>query len=140
MFIQVCQSGLSPKCVSAMNRLRAEILKRVLVRHLHFNPGAKGADLSVEKCTYADDGTHDAHCYVRLSDVSVTSKRSLEDFARAQKALEDLYAETVKEFPPERARVVSLSARIVLDRPLAELNGSNLIEAETAREIMIPAP
>ena len=131
MIIQVCLSGLSPRCVSAMNRMRPKLLEHVLVPHLHFPANAKGADFCVEKCTYGEEEMHDAFCYVRLLDVSITPQRSPDDFAKAQEALERLYAETIEQFPPEKKRPVSLSARIVLNTDL------NLVEAKRAREITV---
>ncbi len=133
MIIQVCVSRISPKCVSVMNRLRAEILERVLVPLLDFAPDADGGGLSVEKCTYADEDSHGMSCYVRLLDVSVTPER-IPKLVDARQELEDLYARVIAASSSEKPGVVKLGVRIVLDGPV---NGSTLVESPASREIMI---
>lgn len=124
-------SGLSPKCVRALNRLRSIILQRVVGPHLH-RPKMTSAGFYVQKSDHADAGTHDPFCEVRLTGVSLADDRSVQDFLDARNELEEIYRETIERFIGSQD--VNLFVVLMLDGS-PKVGMSSVLEGD---EVVIP--
>src|SRR3989344_3433236 len=105
---------------------RERVYKEVLSTHLRVPAGWGPAEFYIQQCDLAVGAG--PMCEVRLSGVSVTSRRALDDFKDARKALQDIYQQTVKPFlrPGERMQMM---VTIMLDRVPLDHN-STLVEAD----------
>lgn len=104
---------------------RTWILTEVLERHLHvknFGP----AEFYIQESDFSVGS--DPMCEVRLSGVSVSKRRSTQDFMDARDALERIYAETLRPFlrPGER---LQLMVTVMLDRVPLDAT-STLVEGD----------
>ena len=93
----------------------AEVVKRVLLPHLHMKEGVGPAECYIQKCDIAV-GRKESLCEVRLSGVSVNNDRSTNDFYRARRTLERLYHETLLQFLKKDERL-QLMVSLMLDQP-----------------------
>ena len=74
------------------------------------------AEFYVQKCDFAcSNGA--AMCEVRLTGVSVNTKRSTQNFLDALEALEDLYREVLSKHLPPSGETCQLFVSMMLDRP-----------------------
>ncbi len=105
---------------------RERVYKEVLSTHLRVPNGWGPAEFYIQQCDLAVGAG--PMCEVRLSGVSVNSRRSTDDFRDARKALERIYTQTIKPFlqPGERLQMM---VTIMLDRVPLDHN-STLIEAD----------
>lgn len=122
-------SGLSVELVrNTLDGLRPMILDRVVGPHLH-RPHLSSAEFYVQWCDEADDNTHDPFCEVRLSGVSVTDDRSVQDFRNARDELERVYYEAIARHPRDAKKGVRLFVSIMLDTS-PKPGMSSLVEGE----------
>ncbi len=104
------------------SRVLLEVLGRCL-RVIEFGP----AEFYIQACDVAVGSTKPM-CEVRLSGVSVTTKRSTQDYWDALCVLEDLYRETMEDLLPEESEC-QLFVAMMLDRPPLQ-ESSSLLERE----------
>ena len=120
-------SGLSDETISMLNSARPSILEKVLVLHLHVLKNFGSSEFYVQRCDIADDSTHEPFCEVRLSGVSTSDNRSVNDFIRARQALEDEYKRLIELSRSSSLPMVEVTAIIMLDKPSTP-GGSTLVE------------
>ncbi len=106
-------------------RLRTEVLERVLQPHLRvgkFGP----AEFYIQHCDLAVGD--EPLCEVRLTGVSVNTRRATDDFRNALRELEQVYREVIEKHLPS-GQHCQLFVSMMLDRaPLGE--ASSLLEQD----------
>jgi len=129
-------SGLKQECVYALNRLRPRILCDVVGPILK-RPTISCAEFYVQECDVADCDTHKPFCEVRLSGVSITDDRAVQDFHDALEKLEQIYEETLREHLMA-GQVVQLFVVMMLDAP-PKPGMSTIIECPVKTVSLMPA-
>ena len=91
----VLHDRCSKSLISALEGLqfREKVFERVLRRHLRFSENCGPAEFYIQNCDFAC--SEEAMCEVRLTGVSVNTRRSTEDFRNALQELEAVYKEEI---------------------------------------------
>ena len=97
----------------AIESMRADVMERVVGPHLK-RPDFGPAEFYIQVCDEAI--SKEQFCEVRLSGVSITDDRSVQDFRNAQAALQALYKEKIEANLSKRYRC-QLMVSIMLDAP-----------------------
>ncbi len=113
----VLKKGCLPEMQGAVESsgFYVQVVKRVLVPHLHMKEDVGPAECYIQECDLAVGRQHNL-CEVRLSGVSVNKNRATNDFYRARAALERLYHETLApHLKPGES--LQLMVSLMLDQP-----------------------
>lgn len=127
MKLKAATSDSMPEAaVEAMDKMRPLVLERALVPYLHVPPDFGPAEFYIQLTDKADGSTHALFVEARLSGVSVTRRRSTQDFYDARAALEAAYREILEAHLAVGTRVQLMVAIMLDQRPFDE--ESSLIE------------
>lgn len=118
----VLSKGLSNDFIREIELMREEIIKRVIAPYF-FRSLLRPADFFIKKCFFSE--SEDLFCRVYLYDVPITINIPEENFNKAQKELENIYAELIQKHHLE---VISVQLLVSIHLLYPKRDGDNFVK------------